>query len=476
MFDRMRVVNLARRELGYKGHLTNDQLDDPTANAGSSWGHAYTKYGAYLDDLGWVFNGRKNGYAWCAQWVTCMFFWSYGDKNGQALLCQHDRCSAAGCGEAMSYFRAKGQYQPRGVRPEPGWQIFFWSNDGEIICHTGIVEKVEGSVVYTIEGNASNAVNRRSYSIWSGKIAGYGCPDWSMAPVGPVPEDAQTVIDPPEQQPATPATDDTAKYIWDYLMAKIGNPYGVAGLMGNLFCESGLRPNNVQNSYEASLHMGDAEYTAAVDSGKYTAFVKDAVGYGLAQWTYWTRKQGLLDAAKAANKSVGDINVQLDYMIKELETHYKDRVLSALKSAKSVKAASDIVLTEYEKPANQSEQVMLKRAAAGQEYYNKFSGSAPAAEKPAEQKPAEKPAEQPVPAQAADTATLTLPILREGDKRYIVKNVQRLLVGYKCLASTGVTGKYDAATSKAVRSFQVAKGLDKTGIVDAKTWEKLING
>jgi hypothetical protein len=39
--------------------------------------------------------------------------------------------------------------------------------------------------------------------------------------------------------------------------------------------------------------MNDASYTAAVDNGSYTNFTHDFAGYGLAQWTYWSRKQGL---------------------------------------------------------------------------------------------------------------------------------------------------------------------------------------
>ena len=35
---------------------------------------------------------------------------------------------------------------------------------------------------------------------------------------------------------------ETAKKIWDYLIGKIGNEYGVAGLVGNLYAESGLFP------------------------------------------------------------------------------------------------------------------------------------------------------------------------------------------------------------------------------------------
>ena len=80
----------------------------------------------------------------------------------------------------------------------------------------------------------------------------------------------------------TPVKSDEEK-IWDYFMSKIGNAYGVAGLMGNLYAESGLRSNNLQNTFEKRLGMTDEQYTAGVDNGTYTNFVKDSAGYGLAQ-------------------------------------------------------------------------------------------------------------------------------------------------------------------------------------------------
>ena len=47
--------------------------------------------------------------------------------------------------------------------------------------------------------------------------------------------------------------------IWNYLKSKGLSDCGVAGLMGNLYAESGLRPNNLQNTYEGKLGMADAE-------------------------------------------------------------------------------------------------------------------------------------------------------------------------------------------------------------------------
>lgn len=81
--------------------------------------------------------------------------------------------------------------------------------------------------------------------------------------------------------------------IWNFLTGKGLNSYGAAGLMGNLFAESGLNPHNLQNTYEKKLGYTDNSYTEAVDSGKYTGFTHDSAGYGLAQWTYWSRKEAL---------------------------------------------------------------------------------------------------------------------------------------------------------------------------------------
>lgn len=162
--------------------------------------------------------------------------------------------------------------------------------------------------------------------------------------------------------------DDSEKVIWDYLIKKIGNAYGVAGLMGNLYAESGLRANNIQNSYEKKLNITDAEYTRLVDENAYPDFVKDRAGYGLAQWTFWSRKEALLKFAKDKGKSIGDLHMQLDFLWKELNTGYK-AVLIVLQNAENVREASDAVLLWYERPADQSDAVQKKRAGYGQGYY-----------------------------------------------------------------------------------------------------------
>lgn len=166
------------------------------------------------------------------------------------------------------------------------------------------------------------------------------------------------------------------KIIWDFLYKKIGNAYGAAAMMGNLYAESALRSTNLQTTYERKLGFTDSSYTKAVDNGSYSNFVIDAAGYGLAQWTYWSRKKALLNYARSKDKSIGDLNMQLEFLYKELSESYAG-VLSALKSATSIRSASDAVLMKYERPADQSEKVQQKRASYGQKYYDKYANQKP---------------------------------------------------------------------------------------------------
>jgi hypothetical protein len=181
--------------------------------------------------------------------------------------------------------------------------------------------------------------------------------------------------------PSAPAANPTpepnnAAIIWLFSSSKGLPPESVAGLMGNLYAESGLRPNNLQNGFEKSLGMIDYVYTASVDNGTYANFAGDGAGYGLAQWTYHTRKQTLLDFAKAANASIGNLNMQLDFLWKELQGY--TGLVTILKAATTVREASDAVLLMYEKPADLSAAVQLKRAEYAQEFYDRFAEKEPA--------------------------------------------------------------------------------------------------
>lgn len=162
--------------------------------------------------------------------------------------------------------------------------------------------------------------------------------------------------------------------IWNYLKSKNFNDYACAGIMGNLYAESGLNPHNLQNTGNKKLGMTDDEYVVAIDNGTYTKdqFVNDGQGAFLAQWTFHSRKKALYEYAKSQNKSIGDLSMQLNFLYKELSENYKT-LLSTLKTATSVLEASNAVLFQYEKPADQSESVQEKRASYSQKYYDKYA-------------------------------------------------------------------------------------------------------
>lgn len=111
--------------------------------------------------------GFDSHVAWCA----CFASWC-GDQAGLIESGKMPKFSL--CDDGIAWFQSKGKWKSRGYSPAPGTLIFFdWNGDGTS-DHVGIVEKTEGSTVYTVEGNSSDAVNQRSYDINNGTIMGYG--------------------------------------------------------------------------------------------------------------------------------------------------------------------------------------------------------------------------------------------------------------------------------------------------------------
>ena len=147
------VLAIAAAEIGYHEKKSNSQLDNPTANAGSA---NYTKYARDFDEKypKW-YNGKKNGFAWCDMFVDWCMLTAFGYADALRLLCQPERSAGAGCTYSLMYYEKQGRYHAKD--PKPGDQIFFsTAHSKSNVSHTGLVEKVDGSKVYTIEGNTSD--------------------------------------------------------------------------------------------------------------------------------------------------------------------------------------------------------------------------------------------------------------------------------------------------------------------------------
>ncbi|MDD3171291.1 MAG: CHAP domain-containing protein [Bacilli bacterium] len=141
-----RLIAIANEEIGYVEGPNND-----------------TKYGAWYN---------LNYEAWCAMFVSWCCY-----EAGISTKIVPRYC---GCTAGMAWFAAENRFGARGeYTPQPGDIIFFRDADQSTgSTHTGIVIAVDETKVYTIEGNTSNMVAKRSYLLTNTYIVGYGNPNY----------------------------------------------------------------------------------------------------------------------------------------------------------------------------------------------------------------------------------------------------------------------------------------------------------
>jgi len=349
-----------------------------------------SQYGKRVHDC----SGLIKGYLWSDSATSTPTYKSSQDKSATGLY------TAATMKDKISTF------------PKTAGLLVFRGTSTSNITHVGVYGG--DGYVYEAKNHASGVCK-----------TAYKQSDWNYwAQCSYITDD--TAADVTSLAVQTTAVDE--KTIWDYLYGKIGNAYGVAGLMGNLYAESALIANNLENTYNTKLDMTDKEYTDAVDSGSYTAFSSDSAGYGLAQWTYSTRKKALLEYAVAQKASVGSLSMQLAFLYKEMSESY-GAVLDTLKNATSVLQASNIVLTKYEIPADTGTSVQTKRAGYGQTYYDKYAGISSSAS-------------------SGSTSTSTVTEKTATDP---AKSFSESLAGtYKVSPSSGVNVRNGAGTGKSI--------------------------
>lgn len=172
------------------------------------------------------------------------------------------------------------------------------------------------------------------------------------------------------------------KLIWATLKSENLTDAGVAGLMGNLFAESGLRFNRLEElcrirlkAYYGTTYT-DEQYTQMVDNGEISReqflhpIPDRQYGYGIAQWTSPGRKSGLYDLCKANNVSISDESTQLVFLINELKNTYQG-VYSVLKTTNDISVASEKVLRDFESPAITAS-VISQRLFYSKNYYKGY--------------------------------------------------------------------------------------------------------
>ncbi len=189
---------------------------------------------------------------------------------------------------------------------------------------------------------------------------------------------------------AAPLTVENAVYT--YLTKNMGlNRAAASGVMTNLYAESGLLSNNLENMYNLLYGLSDKEYTARVNkgkkqNGKYKTktgktryFTKDYCGYGIAQWTSLNRRKNLLAKANKKNVPIDNLSMQLEFLKEELVKHYP-QVWKCLKSVPDTEEGAYLAAAEFctvfEVPANTSATAASRGRAALRTYWKRYSGKA----------------------------------------------------------------------------------------------------
>ena len=155
------VIDLALSEVGYHEKASPYNLDSKTANAGSG---NYTKYGKEMHSIQPYNMDYPAPYCDC--FVDWLFYRCFGRDLAKQML----------CGDFDDYTVNSAQLYKNAGR---------W-----VTVPKGIVYKVSGGTVYTVEGNSSDQVAKRSYDMGNSRIAGYGMPKYALAsgvPAMPVP-------------------------------------------------------------------------------------------------------------------------------------------------------------------------------------------------------------------------------------------------------------------------------------------------
>ena len=175
--------------------------------------------------------------------------------------------------------------------------------------------------------------------------------------------------------------------LWNYIEGFVHNPYGTAGLMGNLYAESAHCPFRCEGD---NVHPYTDSQNATLNTIRglsrddfcryiiYPSLSAQQNGYSLAQWTYPigdplsdNRKQKYYDFCGQAN--LGDPDKSMQFLMDELMQDYS-HVFSVMQNATSIDQASDYVLDYYEIPLVPDYQ---QRRNYSLLCYNDFNGSGP---------------------------------------------------------------------------------------------------
>ena len=150
-----KLVNWALAQVGYTEGADNYNKYAPKWTAAGGW--------------------NAQNQPWCDVFVDVGFIECFGIDLASKLTYQPKGGFSALCSASANYYKNNGAWFST---PAVGDQVFFYHSGG--INHTGIVVGVTGGMVTVVEGNASDAVRKNTYTVTSSYVNGFGRPNWEI--------------------------------------------------------------------------------------------------------------------------------------------------------------------------------------------------------------------------------------------------------------------------------------------------------
>ena len=241
---------------------------------------------------------------------------------------------------------------------------------------------------------------------------------------------------------------------------------GALGFLGNWDCESNCEPFRVQGDFNPYRTISN-QYTEDVEDGRIpmNQFAHDAKGYGLAQWTYFSRKEGLYDYWKRSGKALDDCEMQVDFALHELASGEYLPVDHAVRNLNDLYACVKIICTQYERPAVNNIDARFNAA-------NRIKNEIDLNPQPVPPEPPGPEPPGPVPPTPTEVywPPRTIDFHCADWPEVTVLGAILYCRGYLNYAD----GAWDEEVTQAVKDFQFDNGLTSDGVVGKMTWKALL--
>ena len=236
---------------------------------------------------------------------------------------------------------------------------------------------------------------------------------------------------------------------------------GALGVLGNWECESNCEPGRVQGDFSPFRTVSKA-YVQGLVSGKTSmaSFSRDQRGFGLAQWTWYQRKEDMYHEWKTSGLAIDSVEFQVGFALMEFRRDFPGD-LQTLKTTNDIYTACQVVCARFENPAVHNVGARFEAAKKIQHQIDldawQDGNADPEPEKP------EEPLSEFWPPR----------MICKGMTGADVEVLQAVLKA-RGIIVTNPDGIFGSYLEDKVKAFQASHGLDADGIVGPLTWGKLL--